>query len=87
MEVDLVIASKSHPIDLEVTFDTINIFNIVDLFNGTRESKIDKDHVLRVINMPHNDSTSPMICNATIQEDNKVPIVGSNMDTKDSISV
>jgi hypothetical protein len=28
-----------------------------------------------------------MICNATIQEDNKVPIVGSNMDTKDSISV
>jgi hypothetical protein len=87
MEVDLVITSKSHPTELEITSNTRNIFNIADLFNATRESRNVKDHVPKAINMPHNDSTSPMICNATIQEDNKVPIVGTNMDIRDSISI
>jgi hypothetical protein len=32
MEVDLVVASKSHPIELKGTFNIGNIFGVVDVF-------------------------------------------------------
>jgi hypothetical protein len=54
MEVNFVVALKFHP-ELEVTFDTVNIFNIANLSDTTRRSKSVKSHVPTKVNVPHID--------------------------------
>jgi hypothetical protein len=87
MEVDLVVALESHPTKLEVTFDIGNISSIVDIFSTKRGSKIVQNLVLARVSTPLNDSIALMIFGATIKDDSKVFMAGTNMDARDLILI
>jgi hypothetical protein len=87
MEVNFVVAQKFHPTKLEVTYDIGNILDTIDYSDITQRSENVKNLVPTKINIPHIDSTTLMIFNATVNVDSKVLVIGTNMDTKDATLV
>jgi hypothetical protein len=76
-----------HPIKLEATFGTRNIFGTTYLSGNVEGSIPILDLALVGVSAPSNDVIDSTISNATIENDSKVLEVGTNMDVKASISI
>jgi hypothetical protein len=71
---------KYHPTEFKIIFGIENIYGIVNLSNIVWGSINVKDFIPIKVNAPHIDSTTLVISSATINMDNKVSMVGTNMD-------
>jgi hypothetical protein len=87
MEVDSVVTPKSHHIELEVVSSTRNIFDIIDLSSDGNGSRLVLTPTLTWVSLHFDDVTNLTLFGVIVKDNNKVFVVGTNMDAEALISI